>query len=65
MFVWMNGPDDMIERSTCDSAAKCTTSRTPCSSNDIAHRVRVADVGLHERQPLVLQHIIEVRQVPA
>ena len=36
-----------IDRSTCDSAAKCTTASLP--GDQLADQRRVADVALHER----------------
>ena len=39
----------VIERSTCDSAAKCTTTSTPAITR--ATTVGVADVAAHEAQP--------------
>ena len=39
-----------IERSTCDSAAKCTTVSTRCSRSVVSTSALVADVALDECQ---------------
>ena len=50
-----------IDFSTCDSAAALTITSTPSTSS--ATSVCVADVAVHEREPLVAHHVGEVLQV--
>ena len=50
-----------IDFSTCDSAAAFTITSTP--GHDLAHELGVADVALHEGEPLVRHHVREVLDV--
>ena len=47
-----------IDFSTCDSAAALTITST--SATTLAHERGVADVAVHEREPLVPHHVGEV-----
>ena len=50
-----------IDFSTCDSAAAFTITST--SATSFGHEVGVADVAVHEREPLVADHVGEVLEV--
>ena len=61
-FVRTNSePPSRIDFSTCDSAAALTITSTLL--DDVAHELGVADVAVHERQPLVRHHVGEVLDV--
>ena len=61
-FVETKAYGSLIERSTCDSAAKCTTASCPARWRDDV--VLIADVGVHETAPPVVDEVGDVRTVP-